>query len=139
MQTYILVDTRDGEIVDTKSNPCDLDFHLVRQIPTWEVAFRIEEKLNAGGPVTVIASVDYHGHAAENHDWIAELVAEELKYAYEEGELEPYLCDEPIVTVGGPVYAQIPISRFGVKSLRPLYRTADDCEFCGHFPCGCGG
>lgn len=140
MQTYILIDAlHDGEIVDTKSNPGDLDFDLVRHSSQWNVAFRTERWLNAGGPVTVIATVDYLGHASENHDWAAKMVAKDLLHAYELEVLEPYLREGPLVTIGGPVFAQIPISRFGVEAVRPLYRAADECEHCGHIPCGCGG
>jgi len=139
MQTYYLVDTqRRREIVDTQSNPGDLDFDLVRNSTRWDVVFKTRP-LGVPGPFTPIAKVDYLGHAPENHDWVAKLVKDDLSYAYEEGELDPYLCEGPIVTIGGPVYAQIPISQFGKKSLRPLYRAADECEHCGHLPCGCGG
>jgi len=99
---YILIDTiYDGLIVDNKFDPRDLDLELVRQRTRWDVGFRTEPELNAGGSVTIIASVDYSRYSPENHDWVAQLVAEVLGSAYEDGWLESYCGERLLVTIGG--------------------------------------
>jgi len=117
MQTYVLIDDR-GEIVDSCDDPSKLNFEFMRGQFAWTVAFRTEPTLNAGGPLTVIANVDYNGYPLTNHDWIARMVRRELAHAVEFGELTPYTSDGPLVDISD---------------------LGGECDWCGCVPCGCGG
>jgi len=100
MQTYLLIDVvRGGEIVDTKDDPSQLNFDLVYSCQQWQVAFRTESEPYAGGPLTVIANVDYMDRDPGDHSWIAHMVHDELAGALAGGELDPYLSDGPLVDI----------------------------------------
>jgi len=138
VRTYLLLDlTQDGICLDGHDDPRGLDFELVKDSKQWQVAFRDEPYFNAGGPLVVIANVEYLKYHAWNHWWIARVVLEELTDAYEQNEIDAYASDGPIVDITDEGET-LSVVRFGRKLSRKPSKPVE-CEWCGCIPCGCGG
>lgn len=99
MITFILL--LNNEIVDSAGTPSELDFMKVDGQIEYEVAARIEDWPDSGGPIYPVAAVNLTGYTSQSN-WVVEQLCEEIDFrrALSDFEFEIKNASGPIIAFG---------------------------------------
>lgn len=138
MQPYLLVNAETGKILETVQHPRNISYGGVRDVKRWSILVAVNVISDKGLPVIQTrVVVDIDRGDSHSHENVVRRVMVAIQRAVDEECVASGWSIRDQVETNGPLCMLGASDSAGTMSVN--WEKSRACQYCGHYPCGCGG
>lgn len=138
MQPYLLVNAENGEILESVNHPRYISYGCVRDVKRWSIITTANVISARGLPVIQArVVVDIDRGDSHSHEDVVRRVMVAIQRAVDEECVAAGWSIRDQVETNGPLCMLGASDSAGTMSVN--WEKPRACQYCGHYPCGCGG